>query len=131
MESSMAQGVIKPGGRMTDQTNVDEVTRAMVFEQMPNFLQADKAAGLNATINFDLSGDGGGQWHVKIENGAATSGAGLAENASLTLLADAGNYVKITLGQMDATAAFMQGKLKIKGDMDLAIKMQSLFKRPV
>jgi len=33
-------------------------------------------------------------------------------------------------GQMDATAAFMQGKLKIKGDMGLAIKMQSMFRRP-
>jgi len=31
---------------------------------------------------------------------------------------------------MDATAAFMQGKLKIKGDMGLAIKMQSMFRRP-
>jgi putative sterol carrier protein len=33
-------------------------------------------------------------------------------------------------GKLDGTAAFMQGKLKIKGDMGLAIKMQSLFKRP-
>ena len=40
------------------------------------------------------------------------------------------DYVKISTGQMDGTAAFMQGKLKIKGDMGLAIKMQSLFRRP-
>jgi putative sterol carrier protein len=45
-------------------------------------------------------------------------------------MADAGDYVKISLGQLDGTAAFMQGKLKIKGDMGLAIKMASLFKRP-
>ena len=45
-------------------------------------------------------------------------------------LADAGDWVKIMTGQLDGTAAFMQGKLKIKGDMGLAIKMPSLFKRP-
>jgi putative sterol carrier protein len=38
--------------------------------------------------------------------------------------------VKIFTGQMDPTAAFMQGKLKIKGDMGLAIKFQTMFKRP-
>src|SRR5438067_2146425 len=49
---------------------------------------------------------------------------------NLTLLADANDWVKSMTGQMDATAAFMQGKLKIKGDMGLAIKMQSMFRRP-
>ena len=48
----------------------------------------------------------------------------------LTLIADAGDYVKISLGQLDGTAAFMQGKLKIKGDMGLAMKMASIFRRP-
>jgi putative sterol carrier protein len=45
-------------------------------------------------------------------------------------MADAADYVKISLGQLDGTAAFMQGKLKIKGDMGLAMKMASIFKRP-
>ena len=115
---------------MADQMNAEEVTPDMVFEQMPNFFQADKAGSTNATINFDLAGDEGGKWWVKIADGTATSGKGEAESPNLTLIADARDYVKITLGAMDPTAAFMQGKLKIKGDMGLAIKMQSLFKRP-
>src|SRR5258708_36166032 len=93
------------GGHMTDQTNVDEVTPAMVFDQLPQYLNVEKAAGLDTTINFDLSGDGGGQWHVTIANGAAESGTGLADNAKLTLISDAKDYLKITLGQMDPTAA--------------------------
>jgi putative sterol carrier protein len=61
----------------------------------------------------------------------AESGKGDAPDAAnLTLLADSGDFVKIMLGQLDGTAAFMQGKLKIKGDMGLAIKLTSLFKRP-
>ncbi len=109
----------------------EQLTPDQVFEQMPNFLDAGKAGSTTAIIQFDLTGDDGGKWWVKIADGAATSGKGDApENPNLTLLADAGDYVKISTGQMDGTAAFMQGKLKIKGDMGLAIKMQSLFKRP-
>jgi putative sterol carrier protein len=115
---------------MTEELSADSVTPAQIFEQMPQFLNKEKAAGTNATIQFDLSGDQGGKWWVKIADSEATSGEGEAENPNLTLLADAEDYKKISLGQMDGTAAFMQGKLKIKGDMGLAIKMQTLFNRP-
>ena len=115
---------------MTD-VNADQVTPEMIFEQMPSALDQSRAGSTNATIQFDLSGDGGGKWWVKIHDGQAESGQGDApEPAQLTLIADAMDYVKISLGQMEGTAAFMQGKLKIKGDMGLAIKMQTLFNRP-
>ena len=115
---------------MTEELSADQISPAQVFEQMPQFLNKEKAAGTNATIQFDLSGDQGGKWWIKIADGEASFGEGEAENPSLTLLADAQDYVKISLGTLDGTAAFMQGKLKIKGDMGLAIKMQTLFNRP-
>ena len=115
---------------MADQLNADQVTPDQVFEQLPQYFQPDKAGNTNATINFDLSGDQGGKYWVRIADGQATSGKGEGENPNLTLLADAGDFVRIIMGSLDPTAAFMQGKLKIKGDMGLAIKFQSLFKRP-
>jgi putative sterol carrier protein len=110
--------------------SADQVTPDQVFEQMPEFVDPAKAGTTNATIQFDLTGDKGGKWWVKIHDGTAESGKGEVENPNLTLTADAADYVKISLGQLDGTAAFMQGKLKIKGDMGLAIKMPSMFKRP-
>ena len=108
-----------------------QMTPDQIVEAMPNFLIPEKAGTTKATIAFDLSGDNAGKWWVKIHDGQAESGQGDApEPPKLTLLADAMDYVKISLGQMDGTAAFMQGKLKIKGDMGLAIKLQSLFRRP-
>ncbi|MEP7105021.1 MAG: SCP2 sterol-binding domain-containing protein [Chloroflexota bacterium] len=115
---------------MTDELNADQVTPDMVFEQMPQYFQADKAGNTNATINFDLGGPNAGKYWIKIHDGQAESGKGEGENPNLTLLADAGDFVKIIFGQLDPTAAFMQGKLKIKGDMGLALKFQSMFKRP-
>jgi len=108
-----------------------QVTPQQIFDSMPQALVPEKAGSTKAMIQFDLSGDQGGKWWVKIHDGQAESGHGDAPEApQLTLMADATDYVKISLGQLDGTAAFMQGKLKIKGDMGLAIKMASLFRRP-
>lgn len=108
-----------------------QVSPQQIFDSMPAAIVPEKAGTTNAMIQFDLSGDQGGKWWVKIHDGKAESGEGEApEPPKLTLLADAMDYVKISLGQMDGTAAFMQGKLKIKGDMGLAIKMPTMFKRP-
>ncbi|HEV2217033.1 MAG TPA: SCP2 sterol-binding domain-containing protein [Candidatus Dormibacteraeota bacterium] len=108
-----------------------QVTPQQVFDSMPQAIVPEKAGSTKAMIQFDLSGDQGGKWWVKIHDGQAESGKGDAPEApQLTLMADAMDYVKISLGQLDGTAAFMQGKLKIKGDMGLAIKMASLFRRP-
>ena len=114
---------------MTDQIPAD-LTPDQVVQQMPEFFLPDKAGNTSASIQFDLSGANAGKWFVKIADGAATSGEGVVENPSLTLLADSQDWVKIMTGQLDGTAAFMSGKLKIKGDMGLAIRMQSMFRRP-
>ena len=115
---------------MADQLNADQVTPDQVFEQMPQYFQPDKAGNTDATINFDLGGENAGKYWIKIHDGSAVSGQGEGENPNLTLIADARDFIKIIFGQLDPTAAFMQGKLKIKGDMGLAIKFQSMFKRP-
>lgn len=115
---------------MADQLNVDQVTPDQVFEQMPHYFQPDKAGATNAVIAFDLAGDQAGKYWLKVHDGTAETGQGEIENPNLTLSSDARDFIKIIYGQLDPTAAFMQGKLKIKGDMGLAIKFQSMFKRP-
>ena len=108
-----------------------QMTPDQIVEAMPEYLIPEKAGSTNATVQFDLSGAEGGKWWIKIADGKAESGKGDAPEApKLTLLADSNDWVNIMTGKLDGTAAFMQGKLKIKGDMGLAIKMQSLFRRP-
>ena len=102
-----------------------------IVEALPKYLVPEKAGTTKATIVFELSGEHPGKWWVKIHDGTAESGKGdPTETPNTTFLADSADWVKIMTGQLDGTAAFMQGKLKIKGDMGLAIKFQTLFKRP-
>jgi len=107
-----------------------DLSADQVITRMPEMLDTAKAATTKATVQFVLTGDQGGSWWLKIHDGTAESGRGEAENPNLTLTASAEDYVKIATGQMDGTSAFMSGKLKVKGDMGLAIKFQTLFKRP-
>jgi putative sterol carrier protein len=108
----------------------DQVTPDQVFKEMPTYFASEKAGTTRGNVQFDLSGDNGGKWWIKIAEGKAEAGQGEVESPNLTFMVDAGDYVKIALGQLDATAAFMSGKLKIKGDMGLAMKFASLFRRP-
>lgn len=115
---------------MTDQTPAADISPDLVVNEMPNYFVPEKAGNTSATIQFDLTGADAGKRYIKIADGKATSGQGEVEAPNLTLIADSGDFVKIFTGGLDPTAAFMSGKLKIKGDMGLAIRMQSMFRRP-
>ena len=106
------------------------MTPADIFKEMPASLNADAAKGMNSTIQFNLSGDTGGQWYVTIKDGKADVSQGTASSPNMTLSMSAQDYVDMTMGKLNGQMAFMRGKLKISGDMGLAMKMQSLFKRP-
>jgi putative sterol carrier protein len=110
--------------------DLDQVTPELVFQVMPSQLIAERAEGVNATFRFDLSGEGGGTWWVRVADGRATTGSGEVDNPDVTLSADARDYVQIALGRLDPVPAFMSGRLRIKGNMGLAIKLQTLFARP-
>lgn len=98
-----------------------------LFPAMAERLIPDKAAGVNTTILFDLSGDNGGLYWLKIADGVATAGEGDVADPAMTVKASADDWFAVATGQMNAMQAFMTGKLKILGDMGLAMKMQTMF----
>jgi putative sterol carrier protein len=97
------------------------------FEMMPQRFNKEAAKGLNATYQFDLSGDGGGKWHVVINNDSCQVKEGAAASPSITISMTAQDYLDMLSGKLNGQVAFMSGKLRIAGDMGLALKMQSLF----
>jgi putative sterol carrier protein len=106
------------------------MTPKEIFAEMPANLNADAAKGMNSTIQFNLAGDNGGQWYVAIKDGKAEVSQGTAPSPNMTLSMTAQDYVDMIMGKLNGQMAFMSGKLKISGDMGLAMKMQNLFKRP-
>ncbi len=107
-----------------------DVTPQQIFAEMPKNFNADAAKGMNAVIQFKLSGDNGGDWHAVVKDGgcAVTEGTHASPNMTLTMTSQ--DYCDMIMGKLNGQMAFMSGKLKIAGDMGLAMKMQTLFKRP-
>lgn len=97
------------------------------FEQMGTRFKADRATGTNAVIQYNVSGDGGGTWNAVIKDGACTVQPGAAANPSLTLDVAAQDWLDMLSGKQNGQMLFMSGKLKIKGDMGLAMKLGSMF----
>ena len=102
-------------------------TVADIFKQMPQQFDASKAKNANFSIQFDLSGDNGGQWFAKIADGKCDTGEGTIEAPSATIRMDATDYVKMTSGELNPMAAFMTGKVKVEGDLNSVMQLQSLF----
>jgi putative sterol carrier protein len=94
------------------------------FEGLPSRVGADRIAGMNNTYVFDV--EGAGTWTVAIADGTIEVSEG-AGDADCTFAATEENFEKIVSGEQNPTTAYMTGKLKIKGDMGAAMKLQKLF----
>jgi|SRR5215204_3590324 putative sterol carrier protein len=105
------------------------LTISQLMEKMPGAFLPEKAQGVNATIHFKFTGEEAGEWNAKIADDKCVVAQGApAENATMTLTADSADYVKLFTGELDGMQAFMQGKLKLGGDLNLAMKMMQMFK---
>ena len=94
------------------------------FETLPSQADMSKTAGMNNSYAFDI--EGAGQWTVKVTDGNVQVVDG-AEEADVTITASEEVFQRILAGEQNPTAAYMTGKLKLKGDMGAAMKLQKLF----
>jgi len=83
-----------------------------------------KTAGMTNSYLFDI--EGAGQWKVDVDNGALSVAEG-GGDADATISTSLETFEKIVAGDLNPTSAYMTGKLKIKGDMGAAMKLQKLF----
>jgi putative sterol carrier protein len=105
----------------------DYTVKELVFNHEKAFLP-DKAAGVNAVIQYKLTGDQAGDYIINIADDACQVQEGEAENPTMTLTADGEYFRDVLLSKEDGMKGFMMGKLKLAGDLNLAMKLTSFFK---
>ncbi|MCA9926656.1 MAG: SCP2 sterol-binding domain-containing protein [Anaerolineales bacterium] len=104
-------------------------TIAQAIEGMA--LAYDPAQGqtLSETIQFHVSGEGGGDWVLEIGNGRCHCRTGTAPNPSLTITTPAAVWLAIARKEKSGALALMTGKYKAGGNIGLLLKLDKIFSR--
>jgi putative sterol carrier protein len=98
-----------------------------IFEAMPFSLNKEAAKEANAVYQFNLSGEGGGQFIVTIKNGECRVQEGVAPAPDATISATAAEYMNIVTGAYPFGLAYINGRLKVEGNLRLVIRMGAYF----
>ena len=101
--------------------------KELVFNHEKAFIP-EKAAGLAAVVQYHLTGDEGGDYIITIGDDKCSVQEGVAEAPVMTMTADGPYFRDVLLGKEDGMKGFMEGKLKLAGDLNLAMKLTSFFK---
>ena len=95
------------------------------FEQLPGRVDMSKTAGMTNTYVFDIAG--AGTWTVSVQGGRVDVREGDSGGGDVTISSSAEHFERIVNGEQNPTTAYMTGKLKVKGDVGAAMKLQKLF----
>ena len=97
------------------------------LKEMHKSFETEVAGNLNATYLFDVSGTGGGKWTLEIKDGKCDLQLGVCNSPSVTISISDQDWLAMYKGKLNSQMAFMMGKLRVAGDMGLAMKLQSMF----
>lgn len=103
------------------------MTTTELFEAMPARLNTTVAAGLNKTLQWNITGNDPGVWTLHIADGACSLIPGIVEKPDVTFTMASHDWLALEEGKLNPMQAFMMGKLKVTGDMGLAMKVPQLF----
>jgi putative sterol carrier protein len=92
-----------------------------VIEAAVGAISQKLGGGFDGSAKFVIEGEG-----AVIVDGAGVRAATDADDADVTMTADADTFQEILSGDLNPTAAFMSGKLKLDGDMGTAMKLGSV-----
>ena len=94
------------------------------FDTLESRVDESKTAGMTNSYLFDI--EGAGKWKVDVNDGKVSVTEG-GEDADAVISTTEETFEKIANGEQNPTSAYMTGKLKVKGDMGAAMKLQKLF----
>jgi putative sterol carrier protein len=102
-------------------------TPQQVFDGMRQSFQAEKAKGVHARYQWELSGPNGGEWWIDVNDGTFKMGKGKIDNPSVTFITSDNDWVAMSNGTLKGTWAFLTGRLKVRGPQSVARKLDEIF----
>lgn len=97
---------------------------AEFFQRLPDRLERSKLAGLVGSYRFDI--DGAGSWRVDVTEDAATVVEG-GDGGDCVIRMKDEVFARLRRGEQNPMTAYMTGKIKVDGDISLALRLKELF----
>ncbi|MDO8462589.1 MAG: SCP2 sterol-binding domain-containing protein [Deltaproteobacteria bacterium] len=88
--------------------------------------KGEKLAGINSVYEFNITGNSGGIWTIDLTTPGGNVSTGSSGKANCTVTMSDENFISLVTGKLNPQMAFMSGKLKVAGNMGLALKLQSI-----
>ena len=110
-----------------------ELILGQVFAQMPENLDAAAAADMDAVVEWRVTGgEGGGHdaWQVTIRDGRATVERGAPAEPQVVFEIGPVDFLRLVAGAVEGPLLFMHGRLRVEGDLVLAVRLPQLFRVP-
>jgi F420-dependent oxidoreductase-like protein len=109
--------------------NAKQTSPTALFAKVTQRVAADPTLvqRVNAVYQFNVHGDDGGAWVVDLKNGAGQVWSGQHEAADCIISMNQDDFVALASGRINPINAFMQGRIRVQGDIMMATRLQSLF----
>jgi len=95
------------------------------FAALPGQAEPEQLAGIEHSYLFEVAGEG--SWLVEVRDGTLTVSEGWQGPAGTTIATSSETIARLVAGTQNPMTAYMNGKLKISGDLNAALKLQKLF----
>jgi putative sterol carrier protein len=102
------------------------MTAPELFASLPERFRSERAGDLRATYVFELEGEGGGSWTVRVADGSLGVEEGSATEADVTVRAKAEDWIAIVEGRMDPQLAYLTKRLRVTGNLQLALRLREV-----
>ena len=102
-----------------------------IMTKLPTAFVAEDSKGMAAVVHFKFTGAEAGEWNAVIRDGQCNVAQGIPRSRpTITVAADSGDFVRVVTGELDGMRAYMDGKLRLTGDLLLAPRLIKLFRVP-
>ena len=104
-----------------------ELTINEMMQGLGKSIPPEKISGVNTKIQFRTTGEEPGDWIIQISDGKCIVNPGTTPTPVLTIIIDTQVFKDLSTGKLNPMAAYMQGKIRLTGDMSLAMRIANLF----
>lgn len=122
-----APAAATPAAAATKAAEGSKLKSAVVFRAIADAIKTDGPAiakKVNGVIQFKITP--GGAWNLDLKSASPDVTEGV-KKADVTITVADDDFIAIATGKLNAQTAFMKGKLKLQGNMALAMKLPVLF----